>query len=214
MLLWQNIVLLGDKGLNSKRTLVGSIVVAIFLAIFIIDKASTERDKPKISEPISEKKSDDSYTLTKPGQKMVGEHNTHELLKIKTINEELHITPVKITIEDIKVFGVSETRGEDWNYLQIEYQSESTIDKTVDWNGITTIITDKGEELDAIAQDLTYTDNVGSIHELGVVREHVIAVKVEDPHIDKVELAMAGTSERDSDVPKISNGMTVEFNIN
>lgn len=175
--------------LENKKVAAAIILSGAFLSIFALGGAFTE---------------DKNETVVK----------IHEPIKVKSVNDEVDIEPIKVTINDIKVVEVRETNKEDWHYIQITCHSESSIDKTIDWDGITSIITDKGEEIDVIEQDFAYTDNVGTIHELGVERNHVIMVKVKDPKIDSIELVLGEITERDSDKPNLSNGTSIEYNLN
>ncbi|WHY58659.1 hypothetical protein [Peribacillus simplex] len=142
------------------------------------EKATPAEQKKVSNEPETEPKEDENgnVVLTEVGHKTKGEDGTTvELLKIKDVNQNVNIDPIKLTIKDLKViqmtnvskdseeFLLQYTNGtklpEKLNYLQIQYTAENTEDKNIGWNGIQKIVTNTGEQLDASGNDFIWEEN-------------------------------------------------------
>ncbi|PFK42059.1 hypothetical protein COJ23_26505 [Priestia megaterium] len=146
------------------------------------EKASTEKKEeatPAEQKEVSNKPKEDengNVTLTEVGQSTKDDDGTKaELMKIKTINQTVDISPVKLTVKDMKVIQLSNI-GSDYNelltqytngkklpkklnYIQIQYTAENTVEKNIGWNGIDKIVTNTGEQLDAANSDFIWEEN-------------------------------------------------------
>lgn len=146
------------------------------------EKASTEKKEeatPAEQKEVSNKPKEDengNVTLTEVGQSTKGDDGTKaELMKIKTVNQTVDISPVKLTVKDMKVIQLSNI-GSDYNelliqytngkklpkklnYIQIQYTAENTEEKNIGWNGIDKIVTNTGEQLDAANSDFIWEEN-------------------------------------------------------
>ncbi|WP_416435198.1 hypothetical protein [Priestia megaterium] len=146
------------------------------------EKASTEKKEeatPAEQKEVSNKPKEDengNVTLTEVGQSTKDNDGTKaELMKIKTVNQTVDISPVKLTVKDMKVIQLSNI-GSDYNelliqytngkklpkklnYIQIQYTAENTEEKNIGWNGIDKIVTNTGEQLDAANSDFIWEEN-------------------------------------------------------
>lgn len=146
------------------------------------EKASTEKKEeatPAEQKEVSNKPKEDengNVTLTEVGQSTKDNDGTKaELMKIKTVNQTVDISPVKLTVKDMKVIQLSNI-GSDYNelliqytngkklpkklnYIQIQYTAENTEEKNIGWNGIDKIVTNTGEQLDASNSDFIWEEN-------------------------------------------------------
>jgi len=146
------------------------------------EKASTEKKEeatPAEQKEVSNKPKEDengNVTLTEVGQSTKDDDGTKaELMKIKTVNQTVDISPVKLTVKDMKVIQLSNI-GSDYNelltqytngkklpkklnYIQIQYTAENTEEKNIGWNGIDKIVTNTGEQLDAANSDFIWEEN-------------------------------------------------------
>jgi len=146
------------------------------------EKASTEKKEeatPAEQKEVSNKPKEDengNVTLTEMGQSTKDDDGTKaELMKIKTVNQTVDISPVKLTVKDMKVIQLSNI-GSDYNelltqytngkklpkklnYIQIQYTAENTEEKNIGWNGIDKIVTNTGEQLDAANSDFIWEEN-------------------------------------------------------
>ena len=146
------------------------------------EKASTEKKEeatPAEQKEVSNKPKEDengNVTLTEMGQSTKDDDGTKaELMKIKTVNQTVDISPVKLTVKDMKVIQLSNI-GSDYNelltqytngkklpkklnYIQIQYTAENTEEKNIGWNGIDKIVTNTGEKLDAANSDFIWEEN-------------------------------------------------------
>ena len=153
-----------------------------FLTACSEEKASTEKKEeatPAEQKEVSNKPKEDengNVTLTEVGQSTKDDDGTKaELMKIKTINQTVDISPVKLTVKDMKVIQLSNI-GSDYNelltqytngkklpkklnYIQIQYTAENTEEKNIGWNGIDKIVTNTGEQLDAANSDFIWEEN-------------------------------------------------------
>ncbi|CAM4166478.1 hypothetical protein BS11774_06620 [Bacillus subtilis] len=102
-------------------------------------------------------------SLTEPGQKY--KEDTGEIVelnKIKNPDKHIDISPLKVTIDDIKVLTrtnipsntlqmyelkVAKQLDEPLSYIQITVTAENTGDALVKWKGITTVIPNTKEQI-------------------------------------------------------------------
>lgn len=179
-------------------------------------KAAAQTDK-NVSDP---KKDEVGNTiLEEPGQKAVSEAGTAELLKIKKVNETVEVSPLLITIEDIKVIELSavdpifaeelaiSTDGEaeflkkGFSYVQIKYHVENTVDENIEWYDLVHVVTDKGQQIDGIMKDFFVDDADLESEYIGKVKkEYIDAFVLENSDISEVKLVFdetfhAGTFE-------------------
>ncbi|MGG0288640.1 hypothetical protein ABEY41_26785 [Peribacillus butanolivorans] len=142
------------------------------------EKATPAEQKKVSNEPESEPQKDENgnVVLSEVGHKAKDEDGTTiELLKIKDVNQNVSIAPIKLTIKNIKViqmtnvskaweeFLLQYTNGtklpEKLNYIQVIYTAENTEEKNIGWNGIQKIVTNTGEQLDASGNDIIWEEN-------------------------------------------------------
>ena len=164
----------------------------IFLSVFLLmsaflvacadsEQQSAEETKEEPTPAIQEDKSNKpektetgQTVFTEAGQKGKVEGGTLELLKIKYVNESIDIAPIKVTLNEIKLFEMSEMTdemkesmtfynnnqliGDTFNYVQITYESENTSDKNIGWYALSNAVTDTGQQIDLAANDFLYDD--------------------------------------------------------
>ncbi|MFB3168494.1 hypothetical protein P5G62_015355 [Neobacillus sp. 179-C4.2 HS] len=149
------------------------------------------------------------------GQKGKVEGGTLELLKIKNVNETINISPLTVTVAEIKLFKMTEMDdqfktememyndntpiGDEMSYLQIRYNVENAEERNIEWNGLTNIVTDKGQQIDAILSDFIYTDADTQSAFLGKVKkEFADGFLIKDSDISKVKLIWGASMDADS----------------
>lgn len=138
------------------------------------EQKEVSNKKEEVSEPVTDENG--QVLLTEVGQKVKEEDGTSvELLKIKEINQSVDIAPVKVVVTNMKVIQLTDIHPdntdyllqfmnaselpEKLNYIQINYTAENTSDKNIGWNGISTIVTNTGEQLDAMGNDFIWEEN-------------------------------------------------------
>ncbi|EPD54254.1 hypothetical protein HMPREF1210_00240 [Paenisporosarcina sp. HGH0030] len=138
------------------------------------EQKEVSNKKEDVSEPVTDENG--RVLLTEVGQKVKEEDGTSvELLKIKEINQSVDIAPVKVVVTNMKVIQLTDIHPdntdyllqfmnaselpEKLNYIQINYTAENTSDKNIGWNGISTIVTNTGEQLDAMGNDFIWEEN-------------------------------------------------------
>ncbi|WP_342543345.1 hypothetical protein MHH33_07120 [Paenisporosarcina sp. FSL H8-0542] len=138
------------------------------------EQKEVSNKKEDVSEPVTDENG--RVLLTEVGQKVKEEDGTSvELLKIKEVNQSVDIAPVKVVVTNMKVIQLTDIHPdntdyllqfmnaselpEELNYIQINYSAENTSDKNIGWNGISTIVTNTGEQLDAMGNDFIWEEN-------------------------------------------------------
>lgn len=138
------------------------------------EQKEVSNKKEEVSEPVTDENG--RVLLTEVGQKVKEEDGTSvELLKIKEVNQSVDIAPVKVVVTNMKVIQLTDIHPdntdyllqfmnaselpEKLNYIQINYTAENTSDKNIGWNGISTIVTNTGEQLDAMGNDFIWEEN-------------------------------------------------------
>jgi hypothetical protein len=135
----------------------------------------TKAAQKTVENPQPQKDKDGNIVLTNVGQTLKTDFGTLELAKIKHVNQALSIAPINVTIEDLKVFKLTNISDdmkkriqllynkqevtEPVYYLQLSYSAENTSEKNIVWNGIHAVVTDKGEQLDPNINLLTSNFN-------------------------------------------------------
>lgn len=210
-----------------KKTILTTLVLALGLVLAACGSdsektSSTEKEKaPTAAEQkdVSNAPSKDdkgNIVFTEVGQKSDIEGGTLELLKIKDINETVDIAPLKVTMKDIKLFKMTnldeefkndlsyesdaaQSIGDEFTYVQIQYDVENTEEKNIEWYALTDLVTDKGQQIDAISNDFIYTEADGDSVFLGKVKkEFVDAFIVKDEDISKLKLIFGSSMDADS----------------
>ncbi|MCM3322705.1 hypothetical protein [Cytobacillus kochii] len=189
-------------------------------------KAADQKDK-KVSEP---KKDEAGNTiLEEPGQKAESEAGTAELIKINKVNETVNVSPLKITIQDIKVIelsdvdsvfaedlafsidGEAELLEKGFSYVQIQYNVENTQDQNIEWYDLVNVITDKGEQIDGMMKDFFIDDADLDSEFIGKVKkEYTDAFVIKDKDINSVKLVFGNTMNADT-FEDITGEQTVEY---
>lgn len=189
-------------------------------------KAADQKDK-KVSEP---KKDEAGNTiLEEPGQKAKSEAGTAELIKINKVNETVEVSPLKITIQDIKVIelsdvdsvfaedlafsidGEAELLEKGFSYVQIQYNVENTQDQNIEWYDLVNVITDKGEQIDGMMKDFYIDDADLESEYIGKVKkEYTDSFVIKDKDINSVKLVFANTMNADT-FEDITGEQTVEY---
>lgn len=162
-------------GLKMKKAWIGVLALGLLVGCSSNNTSAGTSQKEKQSSPKPaaqktvensqpQKDKDGNTVLTQVGQKINTSQGTIELMKIKQVNQLLNIAPIKVTINDLKIFKVTNLSDdfkkyietlyqkqevtEPVYYLQLSYTAENTSDKNISWNGIHAVVTDKGEQLD------------------------------------------------------------------
>lgn len=198
------------------------------------NSAAEIKEEPKASEqqplknnvPKPEKDESGNYILKVPGQKVKEDGATAELLKIKKVNETVDISPLKVTIEDIKVIKLTDldeefAEGLEWmadtkinpeetSYVQVNYTAENTSDSNIEWYDIMNVVTDKGEQIDGQLKDFISGDGDSDSQFIGKVKkEYTDGFVLKNEDINSVKLVFGYTE--DEDYNEITPEQTVEY---
>ncbi|MCA1202036.1 hypothetical protein ABEP17_12940 [Priestia flexa] len=221
------------------KVLTSSLVVGVLLAGCGSNSDSSNgaeetKEEPKAAEqkplkndvPKPEKDESGNYILNVPGQKVKDDGATAELLKIKEVNETVDISPLKVTIEDIKVIKLTDldeefAEGLEWmsdtkinpeetSYVQVNYTAENTSDSNIEWYDIMNVVTDKGEQIDGQLKDFISDDGDSDSQFIGKVKkEYTDGFVVKNEDINSVKLVFGYTE--DEDYNEITPEQTVEY---
>lgn len=190
-------------------------------------KASDQKDKNK-----PKKDEEGNYVLEKVGQKVTDDTATAELLKIKKVNETVDISPIKVTVKDIKLIkltNIDKSLAEDisissekkidpkkgFTYVQVQYSASNTSDKNIGWYGLQNLVTDKGEQIEAQSVDFILDDADGNDEFIGKVNKDFVGGYVlKNPDINHVKLVFDYTVDNDNDYNEITGEQTVEYDLN
>ncbi|WP_437832659.1 LptM family lipoprotein (plasmid) [Niallia taxi] len=113
--------------------------------------------------------------LSKAGQKAETKDGMLELLKMKAINKTIDVSPLAVTIKDMRLFKMTNVTQEhidilkiasqaandikdEYVYVQIRYEVENKEDKNIVWEGLKHVVTDKGQQVDRLGNDIIYTE--------------------------------------------------------
>lgn len=134
-----------------------------------VEKEQSEKDEKK------EETDNEDGILTKVGQTTVDDRigATVELLAIKEINETIDLSPIELTIKDIKVLRMTGIKNKEFlnqlkhftdkteiEYIQIQYEIENTKDTNVRLNlPIEAVVLNTGEQIESVDKDLTGDPN-------------------------------------------------------
>jgi len=174
------------------------------------DEETTQEEMPEVK-----KDENGNYILDTVGQKVtVDTSGTAELLKIKEINETVDLSPLKVTVNNMKLIKMTElnsdfaemlelnteeTIDDNFTYLQISFTAENTEEKNVDWFDLETLVLSNGQQIDANFKDFIFDDGDGDYTFFGkVVKEFTTAVIVKDEDISKVKMIFSPTSDTDN----------------
>src|SRR5699024_441080 len=140
--------------------------------------------------------------LTKVGQVIKDKDMgaTVELLKIIETNETLDLDPIKLTLEDIKIINMSDikksefkdylsqfTDEEEFDYIQINYSMENTVDENIElYSPIEYIALDSGEQIDVMMEDVRLDHDNGGEFFGKVTKESGIFVIIESSRVEDI----------------------------
>ncbi|TKD72187.1 hypothetical protein [Pseudalkalibacillus hwajinpoensis] len=182
-----------------------------------VQEPSSANQKDVSNKKEEVKKDENGRTvLEEAGQTIEDENGKLELLKIKKVNETIDLSPVKMTIKDIKIFKRSDIPQqladelnsmydqsidpkEGFVYLQVGGDVENTEDKNVSWNGLNTIVTDKGQQIDGVFDDFISDNNELPSNIMGKVNGIMYGGYVlKDADINNVKLIFAPVYDYES----------------
>lgn len=160
-----------------------SILVALLTSISLIlaacsgDEEVTQDNKSNQVDTESQDRKN-SNKFEEVGDKKETEDATYEILKKKTIDQTIDVSPIKVTIKGIaliKMTNIEEDNGgflsqytsdgsvpTTANYLQIDYVYENTNEKDITFYGLDKIVLNNGEQLDAVGNDFIWENNESS----------------------------------------------------
>lgn len=189
----------------------------------------TKADQKDVkNEP--KKDEDGNFVFQEVGQEKTVDIGHLKLVKYKKINEEVDMSPLKIKIDSVKLFEVTNPTqdfienvdymaDEKVNesgatyYLQILYSAENTEEKNIDWMDLDKIILSNGQQIDAISKDFISDDNDGDSAYYGKVKkEYVGAYIVKDKDINNAKFIFSGVDDADT-YETISPQQQVEYKL-
>ncbi|KZB89869.1 hypothetical protein A2U94_19230 [Bacillus sp. VT 712] len=180
---------------------------------------NNEKDSPEENE-------DGNTIFTVPGQKADVEIGTLELLKIKNVNEFVDILPIKVEIESIKLFKLTnasedfienvewmaeDTVDETAYYIQILYNGTNLEEKNIDWMDLNKVVLSNGQQIDVTSKN--FMSNDADSHYYGKVQQdYGAAFIVKDSNINKVKLIFHGVNDADT-YETIAEPQQVEYTL-
>lgn len=188
---------------------------------------SKEKEENDISEPTTDE--DGNTILEEVGQVANSEAGSVELKKIKIVNETVDISPMKITVQDIKVLEMTDVDPEfaesltwqadtdlnkvkdGFSYVQVRYQAENTTESNIEWYDLMNVITDQGEQIDAQMKDFLVDDADMDSEFIGKVKKDFVdgfILKTAD--VKSIKLIFGSTMNADS-YEDITPEQTVEY---
>jgi hypothetical protein len=187
----------------------------------------TKEEKQEDGVPEPKENEHGDKVLEVPGQKVKDGNGTVELKKIKQANESVDIAPIKVTVNNLKLLHISDVTdglrelialypeeevGDDVQILQVAYDVENTQERNVDFYGLNTVVTDKGQQIDAISEDIFHDDEEDSNYFGKVSKQRVEWFLIRDEDISNVKLIFAETSDLDS-YETITDKKQVEYTL-
>ncbi|GGD05114.1 hypothetical protein [Pontibacillus salipaludis] len=183
------------------------------------DNPNKQSDDAETTTDSSADNPSDSASETQEGPlKEVGnisDYGNHkaELLAINSENHKLNQSSLKIEITSAKLLRIfdmsSQYRqdlqfysnkdiGEEHYLIQLVYDVENTEASDITWNGLTDVVTDQKQQIDAIASDIMLTEADGQTDFLGnVKREYVDGFIVDSKDIQKLRLVFGYVYNKD-----------------
>ena len=193
-----------------------------------------ENPKPSNQEAKNKevKKDKDGRTiLTEVGQYSETDVYKIELKKIKKVNETVDIKPLKIIVQDIKIFEMTDINDEfaealsyntertveelknGFTYIQVNYQAENTVDQNIEWYDLMNIVTDRGQQIDGQMEEFLMINDFESEFIGKVKKEYTDGFALKDEDINKVKLIFGSTMDAES-YEDITKEQTVEYELN
>lgn len=174
--------------------------------------AEVNEDEEQAEEPAEN--NDGKTVLTEVGQEADVELGHLELLNIKSIDETFDIAPLKITMGDMKVFKLTDIPddvkegieyydenpvGDELVYLQVSYNVENVEEQDIEWFGLQTVVTDKGQQIDAVGKDFIITDADTQTTFYGKVKkEFTDAYVLKHEDVSKLKFIFSYTQEAET----------------
>ncbi|MGM8213554.1 hypothetical protein ACLIBH_12325 [Virgibacillus sp. W0430] len=169
-----------------------------------VDSEVVEQEQNDVEEAYEELDTDkENGTLTQVGQKINDPQtgSTVELIAIKNVNETIDLSPIELTINDIKLIRMTDiknnefksymsqfTEKEEFNYIQVMYTLENTVDENVELVfPIEYLVLNTGEQIDVNMNDFLLDPNNGREFFGKVTKDTGISVIIENSNIDEVE---------------------------
>lgn len=205
-----------------KKKLVASLALATGLIL-----AACENDAEISSAEVEKKADEQNMTsteaarseITKVGQKAETKDGMLELLKMKEINKTIDVSPLAVTIKDMRLFKMTnvtqhhidilkvDSRAADeiedeYIYVQVRYDVENKEDKNIAWDGLKHVVTDKGQQVDRLQNDIIYTESDSLAPFAGKVTKEFddgFILKLEDAEdISKIKFVFAPSMDGDT----------------
>lgn len=184
--------------------------------------ASVEQNDKEVDDANDEDSKDDLGTdeiLLEVGQKTKDSQSGAiiELMKIKEINETIDLDPIELHIESIKVLKQTGTKDksfkeyisqftdkEDFEYIQIRYTVENTVEENIELSyPIRYIVLDTGEQIDVAELDFALDSDNGGEFFGKVIKDTGIATIIKDSeseNINKIKLIFGTVYDENYDV--------------
>lgn len=222
----------------SKVLFSGLLIGGILAGCSSNEQSSAPEEKQEDPKPSNQKSKNEprrdengNYVLEKVGQVVKDDQGTAELLKIRKVNETVDISPIKVTIKNIKLIKLTNMQhymAEDistnlgrkidpkkgMTYVQVQYTAENTIDKNIGWYDILNVVTDKGEQIDAQPHDFIYDDADSNDEFIGKVKkDYTDGYVLKDGDINKVKLIFGYSEDRDNNYNELTGEQAVEYQL-
>ncbi|EJQ20149.1 hypothetical protein [Bacillus cereus] len=216
------------------------LLVSVFFSLALVACGSEEKTEEKSAPTASNQKgikesnskTNEKTVLTKVGekQKYNAQGGVIELMKIKEINQTIDVAPIKMTVQNIKLFELSDlpeqmltaakevyqatpTNDGKLNYIQVIYTVENTSDENINFLNFDKVVLNNGEQLEANRNFITEKNT--SFEYFGKVKqERVLGLFFNgDPKdITNVKFITSSTYQQKS-YDTITDGQQVQFDL-
>ncbi|MGW5983397.1 hypothetical protein ACWFOP_23845 [Bacillus mycoides] len=216
------------------------LLVSVFFSLALVacgsEEKTEEKSAPTASNQKSTKESNSTTTektiLTKVGekQKYTPQGGIIELMKIKEINQTIDIAPMKMTVQNIKLFELSDlpeqmlnmakegyhaipTSDGKLNYVQVMYTVENTSDENIGFPNFDKVVLSNGEQLEAnrnfIQEQNTSFDYFGKVKQ-----ERVLGLFFNGNPKDITNVKfITGSTYHQKSYDTITDGQQVQFDL-
>ncbi len=209
-------------------------LIMLFLAacgnneVDVSEVDSKPKDEKQTKENEDKEEIQEEGKLTEVGQ-VINDKDmgaTVELLKIIETDETLDLDPIKITLDDIKIIHMSDIKNsefkrylsqftdkEEFDYIQMNYSMENTVDENVEMHSpIDYIVFDTGEQLDVTMNDVALDPDNGGQFFGKVTKESGVFVLIENSNVDDIsEIKLITGDVWEADGQQITDKIEKEF---
>lgn len=205
-----------------------SLLLVALLALSVAacgqDNADSPKKEPSNTDATDKKEDSKNKPLTEVGQVTTDELGTFELVKIINPEKEIDLSPVKLTIHNIKLIKGTKLSDdfirhvktsriepkEPLALIQIEYTAENTTDDNIHFTAISNLVTSSKEQLDD-SQDLIMEQEIEFLGKVKSETHVLFPLKSSVDEIDSLKVITDDVTDKDFNILKDAH--TEEFEL-